>query len=64
MIEKMDGENVDSISNEASEPRAANSKFKRLKLVREVIRVSSNLRAGNGCFDTFGSRSGSNSHTD
>ena len=33
-----------------SKPQVKN--FKRLNLVREVIRVSTHLRAGDGCLDT------------
>ena len=38
-------------------PPAKNPNFKKLKLVREIIRVSSGIRAGDDCPKTYGTRS-------
>lgn len=41
------------VQGEVRETQVTN--FKQLKLVREVIRVSTHLRAGGGCEDTYNS---------
>jgi hypothetical protein len=50
-------DHADSSHNESERPRVKRIEIKRLKLVREVIRVSSHLHAGAGCLDTFHTKS-------
>jgi hypothetical protein len=42
------------VQGQGRDPEVKN--FKRLKLVRETIRVSTRLRAGSGCEDTYNSK--------
>ena len=49
---------VDSTHSELEPSPAKPTAIKRLKLVRQIIRVSSHLRAGEGCYDTGPTNSG------
>ncbi len=56
---------VNSTQNESERSPAKPTGIKQLRLVREVIRVSSHLHAGEGCLDTYHSTSAQSvSHTD